>query len=231
MDSSKTIKETSVEYRPYERCYAYGPEVLTDQELLAIIMRTGSLGESSVALADKVLSYGDNKQGLLTLLHLSVEELMCIKGIGKVKAIQLKCIGELSKRISRKTAGNKLDFSSPASIAGYYMEELRHEEKEQLVLVMMNTKHRLIRDKIMTTGTVSCSLVSTREIFIEALKSGAVYIVLIHNHPSGDPSPSREDIINTKHIKEAGSLIGIELVDHIIIGDSRYLSMREKSIL
>ena len=95
----------------------------------------------------------------------------------------------------------------------------------------MNTKHRLIRDKIMTTGTVSCSLVSTREIFIEALRNGAVYIVLIHNHPSGDPSPSREDIINTKRIKEAGSLIGIELIDHIIIGDFRYTSMRERGIL
>lgn len=231
MDSSKTIKETSEEYRPYEKCFKYGAEVLTDQELLAVILRTGSLGQSSVLLADKVLSYSNNKEGLLILQHLSVEELMQIRGIGKVKAIQLKCIAELSRRISKTSAGNKLDFSSPASIAEYYMEDLRHEEKEQLILVMMNTKHRLIRDKIMTTGTVSCSLVSTREIFIEALRNGAVYIVLIHNHPSGDPSPSREDIINTKRIKEAGSLIGIELIDHIIIGDFRYTSMRERGIL
>lgn len=231
MNSSVTIKKMKKDNRPYEKCISQGPEVLTDQELLAVIIRTGSKGESSVNLAERILSFHEDDNGLLTLLHLTVSELMSIKGVGMVKAIQLKCIAELSRRISKTRARTGLNLSCPSSIADYYMEELRHKEKEQLILVMMNTKHRLIRDTVMTTGTVNASLVSTREIFIEAIRNGAVYIVLVHNHPSGDPTPSREDVINTKRIKDAGNLIGIILADHIIIGDHKYVSMRERGIL
>jgi len=231
MNSVSTIKEMKKEYRPYEKCLAFGPESLNDNELLAVIIRTGSKGESSVRLAEKILGLSQGNEGLLSLMHLSVEELMSVKGVGIVKAVQLKCIGELSRRISKTNAQSGLDFSEPASIAEYYMEDLRHKEREQLVLVMMNTKNRLIRDTVMTTGTVNASLVSSREIFMEALKCGAVYIVLIHNHPSGDPAPSREDIINTKRIKDAGDIIGITLLDHIIIGDNKYISFRQRGIL
>lgn len=231
MNEISTIKDMKKEYRPYEKCLAYGPEVLSEQELLAVIIRTGSRGESSIRLAEKILSLSERSKGILGLMHLSVEELMSVKGIGTVKAIQIKCIVELSRRISKTNVQSRLNLSDPASIAEYYMEDLRHKEREQLILVMMNTKNRLIRDTVMTTGTVNASLVSTREIFMEALKCGAVYIVLVHNHPSGDPTPSREDIINTKQIKDAGNIIGITLLDHIIIGDNKYISLRQRGIL
>lgn len=231
MESVSTIKEMKKEYRPYEKCLAYGPEALSDYELLAVIIRTGSKGESSIKLAEKILGLANSSEGLLGLMHLSMEELMSVKGVGMVKAVQMKCVMELSRRISKASARTGLNFSDPSSIAEYYMEDLRHKEREQLILVMMNTKNRLIRDMVMTTGTVNASLVSVREIFMEALKCGAVYIVLVHNHPSGDPSPSRDDIINTKRIKEAGELMGITLLDHIIIGDHKYISLRQRGIL
>lgn len=231
MNSISTIKEMKEEYRPYEKCMAYGPEVLSDQELLAVIIKTGSKGNSSVNLAERILSLTKNGSGLLGIMHLSVEELMEVNGIGKVKALQLKCVMELSKRIAKADASSSLDFSNPDTIADYYMEDLRHEEKEHLVVTMLDTKMKFAGDIIMTTGTVNSSLVSTREIFIEALKRRAVYIVLIHNHPSGSPAPSRDDIRSTKQVKEAGELIGITLLDHIIIGDNRYTSMRKNGIL
>ncbi|MBD5136901.1 MAG: DNA repair protein RadC [Lachnospiraceae bacterium] len=231
MNEISTIRDMKKEYRPYEKCLAYGAEALNEQELLAVIIRTGSKGESSIKLAERILSLSEGNKGILGLMHLSIEELMSVKGIGAVKAIQIKCIVELSRRISKANARTGLNLSDPASIADYYMEDLRHLEREQLILVMMNTKNRLIRDTVMTTGTVNASLVSTREVFVEALKCSAVYIVLVHNHPSGDPTPSREDIINTKQIKDAGNLIGITLLDHIIIGDNKYISLRQRGIL
>ncbi len=226
-----TIKEMNQEYRPYEKCLKNGPEMLTDAELLAVIIRTGSKGESSIGLADRVLSASGMKSGLLGIIDLSIEELMKIKGIGKVKAVQIKCIAELSRRISKTSAGRKVDFSNSEKIADYYMEDIRHMDREQLIMVMMDTKMQFISDVVLTTGTVNASLMSTRDVFREALKHGAVFIVLIHNHPSGDPTPSREDIINTKKIKDAGEMIGILLLDHIIIGDNKYTSLQQRGIL
>ncbi len=226
-----TIKEMNQEYRPYEKCLKKGPEMLTDAELLAVIIRTGSKGESSICLADKILSASVMKRGLLGIIDLSIEELMSIKGVGKVKAVQIKCIAELSRRISKTSAGQKVIFNNSEKIADYYMEDIRHMDREKLIMVMMDTKMQLIGDCVMTTGTVNASLISAREIFREALKHGAVFIVLIHNHPSGDPSPSREDIINTKKIKDAGEMIGIILLDHIIIGDNKYTSLQQRGIL
>lgn len=231
MNYVSTIKEMKEEYRPYEKCLAYGPEALSDQELLAVIIKTGSKGLSSIHLAENILSLTKNGNGLLGIMHLSVDELMEVNGIGKVKALQLKCVMEISRRIAKANASEVLDFSKPDTIADYYMEDLRHKEKEYLIVVMLDTKMTFIGDNIMTTGTVNSSLVSAREIFIEALKRRAVYIVLIHNHPSGNPSPSREDILSTKRVKDAGEIIGITLLDHIIIGDNKYTSLRKKGIL
>lgn len=231
MNTISTIKEMNKEYRPYEKCLEYGPGALNDYELLAVIIRTGTKGESSVKLAERILTSKKSSNGLLDIMEMSVEELKGIKGIGKVKAIQIKCIAELSRRIAKYNARIGIDFSNSEKIANYYMEDLRHLEREQLILVMMNTKMKLICDCVITSGTVNSSLISTRDIYREALKNGAVYIVLIHNHPSGDPTPSREDIISTKNIKDAGDLIGISILDHIIIGDNKYTSMRIQGIL
>ncbi|MDO5381834.1 MAG: DNA repair protein RadC [Eubacteriales bacterium] len=212
--------------RPYEKCVEYGPEFLTDTELLATIIRSGTSGKSAVDLSKELLSMRNGNK-LLSLIDASIDELKQIKGIGTAKAVQIKCICELSRRISKQSAFSNINFSSPESIAGYYMEDLRHLDKEHLILSMLDTKLKLIRDVTLSVGTVNGSLLSTREIFIEALKNRAVYIVLLHNHPSGDSTPSGCDIETTKKVCEAGRLLGIQLIDHIIIGDNNYTSLKE----
>lgn len=225
-----TIKEMPESMRPYEKCFKYGTSVLSNEELLAIIIRTGTNGESSFALASRILSMKNSDSSLISLMHLSVEELMQIKGIGKVKAIQIKCICELSNRISMTAAENDLDFSKPITIANYYMESYRHLEVEQIVVIYLDTKCKKISDRVMFTGTVNCSMISPREIFIEAFRCNAVHIVILHNHPSGDAAPSKDDILSTKRLKEAGKIVGISLIDHIIIGDRKYTSLKEIGI-
>ena len=165
--------------RPYERCLLYGPSSLSDQELLAVIIRSGTKGASAVFLADQILHLESGNTGLLGICHLSVSELMAVPGIGQVKAIQLKCVGELAKRISTYRARQVLSFSAPETIADYR----------------------------------------------------AVSIILLHNHPSGDPAPSDEDIRLTHRVYAAGQLIGVNLLDHIIIGDNCYISFNECGIL
>ena len=156
---------------------------------------------------------------------------MSIPGVGTVKAIQLKCIGELSRRMARQKAKERLSFNAPDTIAEYYMEELRHLEQEVLLCMMLDTKNHLLGEKRMFLGTVNASLVSPRELFLEALRYQAVNIILVHNHPSGDPTPSREDVLITQRVHQGGELIGIHLLDHIIIGEHTYMSFREKESL
>ena len=157
---------------------------------------------------------------------------MKIKGVGKVKGIQLLCIGELSRRIGKKQKGiNRISFEHPSQISDYYMEDMRHLEQEEIRVMFLNTKQGLIKDLLISRGTVNASVMTPREILIEALRCCAVSMVLVHNHPSGDPSPSRADLMLTERVKEAGVLIGITLIDHIIIGDRQYLSFREQKIL
>lgn len=231
MNKANTIKDLPPERRPYEKCIKFGPTALTDSELLAIIIRTGSKGEQSIELAERILGHLDNDRGILNILHLSINELLAIRGVGIVKATQIKCIAELSKRISKTKAHKQLIFTNPNTIADFYMEDLRHSEREKILLLLLNTRSVLIKDIELSNGTVNASLISPREIFVESLKYNAVYIILIHNHPSGNPNPSNEDIINTKRIKEAGDLIGVSLIDHIIIGDNKYVSLKERGIL
>ncbi len=228
---SRSLKDLPKEERPYEKCLKYGCRALSDAELLAVIIRTGAVGSSSVELARKILSLAGEERKLTAIAGLSTAELMSVHGVGKVKAVQIQCVAELSRRIAKTRASEGLCFQSPASIADYYMEDLRHEEKEHCILMMLNTRNKLLCEEELTVGTVNASLISTREIFIEALKNQAVYIILVHNHPSGDPAPSREDILLTNRVKEAGTLIGIELLDHIIIGDRSYTSLREEKFM
>lgn len=224
----KRIKELSFEERPYEKCERFGAEHLTDAELLAILLRTGTKGENSLELSKKILYQSCEKRGLISIHNWSMEQLMKIKGIGKVKAIQILCLSELAKRLAKETAEKQLDFNTPSTIAQYYMEDLRHKRQEHMKLLLLNTKSRLISEKDISVGTVNAAIISPREIFIEALQKSAVYIILLHNHPSGDPTPSIEDVQLTIQIKEAGELIGVELLDHIIIGDNCYTSLKEK---
>ncbi len=231
MDHS-TMKELPEELRPYERCEKEGPERLSDEELLSIILRTGSRGETSLELARRILALSDSGEGILGLLHLSLPQLTALKGIGRVKGIQLLCIGELSRRIwKRKTISRPVSFTEASQVAAYYQEDLRHAGQEQFYMMMFNTKQVLLGDILLSKGTVNASLASPREIFIEALRHQAVNLILVHNHPSGDPEPSREDIRLTARISQAGELIGIRLLDHVIIGDGTYASMKERGLI
>lgn len=227
----KKMKELPVGERPYEKCFKNGPEYLSDYELLSIILRTGVSGTNAYELSKKILDNGTQKGSLLSIMHFTKDELLKIKGIGKVKSAQVLCIGELAKRISAINAVKGLKFDSPATIADYYMEKMRHLEQENLLVLYLDTKCRLIQDKTISKGTVNQALISSREIFIEGLKCNAVSIILIHNHPSGDCTPSRDDISSTKNICEAGKLIGISILDHIIIGDRKYFSLKESKLI
>ncbi len=229
MQNHLTVKELPDEQRPYEKCLYYGPGALTDAELLAVFIRTGTKGKTSIELAKDFL--GGGNQNLMNLYDYSMQVMMEFPGIGQVKAIQLKCIAEISKRIAR--AGRDLNtcLDSPQAVADFYMERLRHEPQENFIVCMLDSKCRYLGERTLTVGSVSASLVSPRDIFIQALQAQAVSIILLHNHPSGRPQPSRADAEVTTCIAACGKMLEIGLSDHIIIGDHNYYSFREKGLL
>ena len=226
-----TMKQLPPQMQPYEKCVSYGPEFLTDAELIACIIRSGTKEYTSVALAERLLNMRKGKDGLAGLCSLGFEELTDVSGIGTVKAVQILCVFELAKRMSRQQAKKALNFSEPESIADYYMEDFRHKEQENLLLLLLDNKSNLLGEKLVFTGTVNASIVSPREIYLEALKFHAVGIILLHNHPSGDPTPSDADRRITRKVRDAGSLLDIPLLDHIIIGDKNYVSFHEEGYL
>lgn len=217
---------------PYEKFLEFGGGSLTDAELLAVILRTGTPGEDTVSIARKILSLSrDGNEGILGLYHLSIEELMSVKGIGKVKAIKLKCLAELSSRMSMRRAKDSLCFDKPVTVAEYYMESMRHIEHEEVLLIMLDGRNHLIADTVLGKGTAKSSPISSREVMLTALKHSAVYIMLLHNHPGGDPTPSPQDIEATKKVGMLSVIADIPLLDHIVIGDNCYYSFREHKIL
>lgn len=229
MENRLTIKDLPDSERPYEKFLKHGPEHLSDAELLAVIIKSGTNGLKSVEVAQNFLN--QKNRNLMNLYDVSYEEMQKMKGIGKVKAIQLKCIAELSNRITATKYRQHISLTNAKAVAMYYMEKLRHETQEQLILCMFDSKCRLIADAVVTKGSVNSSIVPPREIFMEALQKHAVHIILLHNHPSGVSAPSREDDEATGRIAECGQMIGIPLSDHIIIGDHNYYSYRESGLL
>ena len=229
MQKNLTIKELPDTERPYEKCLLYGAGSLSDAELISVIIRTGSRGERCVDLAHRILNAGPD--GLLNLIRLDTEQLTGIRGIGPVKAVQLKCIGELARRIAVTQRKKQISLQSPESIASYFMEKMRHERKEQLMLAMFDSKGMLLGERLLSVGTSNAALISAKDIYRAALQEQAVYIVILHNHPSGNPEPSREDILITRKIRECGELLDNLLMDHIIIGDNEYFSFCEQDIL
>lgn len=226
----KMNKRSIGQEQPYERFLRFGPENLTEAELLAIIIRTGTKEKSALQLAEQVLQLARYpREGIIGLNDVTLEELKSIKGIGEVKSIKLKCIAELSKRISAASASTGVCFKKSAQVAAYFMERLRHRNTECVFLLALDAKCRLLREKKLSEGSVRMSLISPREIFLEALDARAVNILLVHNHPSGDPTPSESDKMLTGDVREMGDKIGIPLLDHIIIGDNVYVSFKEKS--
>lgn len=210
----------------------FGAESLTNAELIAIILRTGTAKVTALDLSRKILACRHPGNDSLSVLYdLTMKDLLAINGIGKVKAVKILCLSELAKRMSSENAQSALCFTSPKSIADCYMEKLRHEKREKCLLLLMDCRLSLIREEVITVGTVNRALLSTRDIFSRALREDAVYVAVIHNHPSGDPTPSEEDMTMTEKIKNAGDLVDVALVDHIIIGDGVYFSMLENGYL
>ena len=226
------MKDLPEAERPYEKLEQYGAKALTNAELLAIIIKTGTKDETAVGLAQKVLKLNtDEKDNLKFLCDLTVEEFTKIKGIGKIKAIQLKAVCELATRINSVSSYKEKQILRPKDIAEILMERTRFEKQEILKVAMLNNKNKLIRIKEIAKGGGNFVAATIRSILNEAVKIEAAKIILIHNHPTGDPTPSKQDIEFTKNVEEASKILGIQLLDHIVIGDLKYVSifsMREK---
>ena len=225
------MKEMPVWERPYEKCRACGPGSLTDAELLAVILRSGTKEATCLELAEEVLHFSDTEPGLLGLHTLTPVQLQQIPGIGPVKAAQLLCIGELCKRMAAARHAEGMRLTRPDQIAEYYMERLRHLEQEHVFLLLLDSKCRMLQELTLSIGSVNQSILTPREVFIAALQYKAVNLILLHNHPSGDPTPSKQDLLTTRRMKEVGDILGVPLMDHIIIGDQKYISLREEGFL
>lgn len=229
MSEHFTMKNLPESERPYEKYLLYGEESLSDAELLAIILKSGTKDANSLDIARRLLH--GNHNNLLNLYDLSYKQLTQIPGIGQVKAIQLKAVAELSKRIARTQSGYQLRMDKPDTIADYYMEQLRHLKEEQLICAFFDSKCNFLGDVMVSKGSVNYAYVSPRDIFRYAFDYGAVLIILLHNHPSGDPYPSEDDIRITRRVEKGAGILELQLVDHIIIGDNRYFSFKENELL
>lgn len=221
------IKDLPLSERPYEKLEVYGAENLSNAELLAIIIKTGTKEQSSVSIAQKILNLKENtdKDNLRFLQDISLEEFMQIKGIGKVKAIQLKAICELTKRIARPINNQKKIIKSPKDIAEMLIPELRYEKREIAKVIILNSRNVVLRMIDISLGGANFACIEPKDVLSEAIKMQAPKIILVHNHPSGDTTPSKGDYKVTDRIYEAADLMGIQLLDHVIIGDDTYQSL------
>ncbi|MGE7601042.1 RadC family protein [Peribacillus sp. NPDC097675] len=222
------IRDYPKEERPRERFLQDGPESLSNQELLALLLRTGSKEESVLQLSNRLIKAFE---GLRLLKEASVEEMTEIKGIGEAKAIQILASVELGRRIHQLNDQDRYVIRSPEDGANYCMEEMRFLSQEHFVCLYLNTKNQVLHKRTVFIGSLNASIVHPREVFKEAFRRSAASIICLHNHPSGDPSPSREDIEVTKRLVECGKIMGIEVLDHIIIGEHKYVSLKEKGYL
>ncbi|MCM8710364.1 DNA repair protein RadC [Clostridium sp. SYSU_GA19001] len=228
MEKELRIMDLPESERPREKLLKYGAESLSNGELIAIILRTGSCNENILNLSNRILRETGGLNGLLTSCS---EDFLNLKGIGAAKASQLLALAEISKRFKSFRSGEQYKITQPKDAAELIMESMRHLKQEHLKVIMLNTKNIVISVKDVSVGSLNSSIVHPREVFCEAIKKSSASIIITHNHPSGDPLPSSEDIALTNRIKECGKLLGIELLDHIIIGNGVYVSLKEKGIL
>lgn len=223
-----TMKDMPLELRPRERIVKDGPEALSNIELLAILLRIGTKEENVLELAAKILTQVGNIKGLASY---SIEDLKNIKGIGLAKAAQIKAAVEIGKRISSAPNEERPIIRSPQDVERLLMEEMRHLDREYFKAISLNTKNNVLAIETVSVGSLSSSIIHPRELFKNPIKRSAAALILVHNHPSGDPSPSKEDLDVTKRLVEVGKLLGIEVLDHIIIGDNKYISLKEKGVI
>ncbi|OMP67544.1 RadC family protein [Domibacillus epiphyticus] len=222
------IRDVPPHDRPRERMIGSGPQSLSNHELLAILLRTGTKQESVLQLSNRILH---EFEGLRLLKDASLEEITAIKGIGIAKAVQIMAALELGRRLGRLKYEERFMIRSPEDAANYMMEEMRFLSQEHFVCLYLNTKNQVMHKQTLFIGSLNASIVHPREVFKEAFRRSAASIVCLHNHPSGDPSPSREDIDVTKRLVECGKILGIDVLDHLIIGEKKFVSLKEKGYL
>lgn len=225
---SVLIRDLPEDQRPRERLAAEGPEVLDDSSLIAILLRTGARRVSAIVLAQQLLEKFGSLRGIASA---SIHDLSQVSGLGLAKAAQLQAAFELGKRVSTKPAEPAPQITSPADAAQYVMEKLRYEKKEKFVILLLNARSRLIKISTISVGTLTANLVHPREVFAEAIANGAECIILVHNHPSGEPIPSKEDRDITQRLYQVGELMGVKVADHIIIGEGKFLSMAQERLM
>lgn len=222
------IRDVHIADRPRERLINQGASSLSNQELIAILLRTGTKEESVLVLANRILSSFDKIQDLKDA---TIEELTSVKGVGKAKAVQLLAAAEIGKRLYRKHSDGRYTIRSPEDAASYLMTDMASLSQEHFVVLFLNVKNEVLHKQTIFIGSLNSSIVHPREVFREAVKRSAASIVVAHNHPSGNPAPSPEDIEVTKRLMEAGSIMGIETLDHLIIGDHQFISLKEKGYM
>lgn len=225
-----TIKQLPESERPYEKMQIYGANKLSNAELLSIIIKNGTKEYTSIDLANKILKLKNEtyENSLRFMQDISIEEYMSIKGIGKVKAIGLKAVCELAKRMSKPVDITKLTIRSSKDIADMLMEELRYEKREIVKIIILNVKNNVLKIKDIAIGGTDFVNITPKDILTEVVKMNAPRMIMVHNHPSGDPTPSKADIDITHRIYECSNLLEIKFLDHIIIGDGKYESIFSK---
>lgn len=224
-----TIKDLPKSERPREKLLAHGPDALSNAELLAVIIRTGTGSETAIEVSTRLL--GMDNRGIRHLIDASFNDLTKIKGIGECKAAQIIAAIELGKRIKRIGYYDKVRVTSPEVVAEVLMDEMSCLHKEHFRTVILDTKNQIICIENISIGTLNASIVHPRDVFKAAIKNNGNSVILVHNHPSGDTTPSSEDINITKRLVEGGNLMGIKVLDHLIVGNGTYLSMKEKNLM
>ncbi|GGP13642.1 RadC family protein [Oceanobacillus neutriphilus] len=222
------IRDLPTEDRPRERLLKHGADKLSNQEILSILIGSGSKSDPVQLLADRILMHFE---GIKLLRDATVEELTAIKGIGVAKSLNILAAIELGKRISSYKSIDTYMIRSPEDGANYVMEEMRNLAQEHFVALFLNTKNQIIHRQTLFIGSLNASIVHPRELFREAVRRSAASVLVCHNHPSGDPTPSQEDILVTKRLVESGKIIGIEVIDHLVIGNERFVSLKQKGYL
>ena len=222
------IREIPADERPRERLLKYGADTLSTAELLAILLRTGTEKYSAVGLANHLLSTFGSLRGVA---NATIEEMSAIHGLGPAKAAQIKAAIEFGRRLVAASPEERPRIRSPRDVYNLLGPTLRDQNREHFVALLLDTKGGVLRTRTVSVGDLSSSLVHPREVFTEAVRHSAASLIVAHNHPSGDPSPSPEDVQVTRRLCEAGELLGIELLDHVVLGDSRWVSLKEKGLM
>jgi DNA repair protein RadC len=218
---SRPINEWPADDRPREKLLHRGPSVLTDAELLAILLRTGGRGASAVDHGRAIMDeFGDFRQLALA----TVGDLCAIKGLGPAKAAQILAAIEIARRFSEREFKPGEPFRGSGDVYSHFRERLGGEKREHFYAVLLDNKHRKIKDVSVSLGSLTASIVHPRDVFMPVVRESAAAVIFVHNHPSGDPTPSKEDIEITRRLREAGDLMGVRVLDHVVIGKGRYVS-------